>query len=156
MDTLIDPTKYWWSYPVSKDVVVEVRCDSSPWRLKQIRSLIAQMIRQLNENEKRTIPVDTDRGSADRRFSGPRPFSNTWGWRRAKFGDLRELRIPRSESCALRHPRPWLRKRRGPQSRRSAAFLWPRDAPRCIYRCVKAAAASSFLPTFLHQRASAP
>jgi hypothetical protein len=29
----------------------EVRCDSSPWCLKQVRSLIAQMIRQLNENE---------------------------------------------------------------------------------------------------------
>ena len=43
----------WWSYPVSKDVVVEVRCDSSPWRLKQVRSLIAQMIRQLNENEEK-------------------------------------------------------------------------------------------------------
>jgi DNA-binding transcriptional MerR regulator len=43
----------WWSYPVSKDVVVEVRCDSSPWRLKQVRSLIAQMIRQLNENQEK-------------------------------------------------------------------------------------------------------
>ena len=43
----------WWNYPVSKDVVVEVRCDSSPWRLKQVRSLIAQMIRQLNENDEK-------------------------------------------------------------------------------------------------------
>ena len=43
----------WWNYTVSKDVVVEVRCDSSPWRLKQVRSLIAQMIRQLNENEEK-------------------------------------------------------------------------------------------------------
>jgi DNA-binding transcriptional MerR regulator len=43
----------WWKYPVSKDVVVEVRCDASPWRLKQVRSLIAQMIRQLNENEEK-------------------------------------------------------------------------------------------------------
>ena len=42
----------WWNYPVSKDVVVQVRCDASPWRLKQVRSLIAQMIQQLNENEK--------------------------------------------------------------------------------------------------------
>ena len=53
MDTLIDPTKYWWNYPVSQDVVVEVRCDSSRWSLKQVRSLIAQMIRQLNENEEK-------------------------------------------------------------------------------------------------------
>ena len=43
----------WWSYPVSPDVVVEVRCDASPWRLKQVRSLIAQMIRHLNENEEK-------------------------------------------------------------------------------------------------------
>ena len=41
MDTLIDRTKYGWNYPVSKDVVV------------QVRSLIAQMIRQLNENEEK-------------------------------------------------------------------------------------------------------
>ena len=46
----------WWNYPVSKDVVVEVRCDSSPWRLKQVRSLIAQMIRQLNENDEKDHP----------------------------------------------------------------------------------------------------
>jgi len=46
----------WWSYPVSKDVVVEVRCDASPRRLKQVRSLIAQMIRQLNENEDKDHP----------------------------------------------------------------------------------------------------
>ena len=43
----------WWNYPVSKDVVVQVRCDLSPWRLKQVRSLIAQMIRQLNENKEK-------------------------------------------------------------------------------------------------------
>jgi len=42
----------WWNYPVSRDVMVQVRCDASPWRLKQVRSLIAQMIQQLNENEK--------------------------------------------------------------------------------------------------------
>ena len=53
MDTLIDRTKYWWNYPLGKDVAVEVRCDSSPWRLKQVRSLIAQLIRQLNENEEK-------------------------------------------------------------------------------------------------------
>jgi len=53
MDTLIDPTKYWWNYPVSQDGGVEVRCDSSRWSLKQVRSLIAQMIRQLNENEEK-------------------------------------------------------------------------------------------------------
>ena len=29
---------------------------SSPWRLKQVRSLIAQMIRQLNENEEKDHP----------------------------------------------------------------------------------------------------
>jgi len=46
----------WWSYPVSKDVVVQVRCDSSPWRLKQVRSLIAQMIRQLNVNGEKSHP----------------------------------------------------------------------------------------------------
>ena len=53
MDTLIDPTKYCWNYPVSKDVVVQVHCDSSLWRLKKVRSLIAQMIRQLNGNEEK-------------------------------------------------------------------------------------------------------
>ena len=46
----------WWNYPVSEDVVVEVRCDASPWRLKQVRSLIAQMIQQLNENKEEDHP----------------------------------------------------------------------------------------------------
>ena len=30
--------------------------DSSPWCLKQVRSLIAQMIRQLDENEEKDHP----------------------------------------------------------------------------------------------------
>ena len=64
MDTLIDPTKYWWNYPVSQDGVVEVRCDSSRWSLKQVRSLIAQMIRQPNENALPSDPASRRRDCA--------------------------------------------------------------------------------------------
>jgi DNA-binding transcriptional MerR regulator len=50
-EQVIPQPSAWWNYPVSKDVVVQVCSDSSPWRLKQVRSLIAQMIQQLKENE---------------------------------------------------------------------------------------------------------
>lgn len=32
-----------WQYQVAEDVVVTVRADVSPWRMKQIRSWVAQM-----------------------------------------------------------------------------------------------------------------
>jgi DNA-binding transcriptional MerR regulator len=38
----------WWNYPLSDDVVVQVRCETRPWRLKRVRSLIRQMAAQLN------------------------------------------------------------------------------------------------------------
>jgi DNA-binding transcriptional MerR regulator len=38
----------WWNYPVSDDVVVLVRCETSPWRLKRVRALISEMAAQLN------------------------------------------------------------------------------------------------------------
>jgi len=33
----------WWQYRVAPDVVVQVRGDASPWRLKQIRTRLAEM-----------------------------------------------------------------------------------------------------------------
>ncbi|MEO7651853.1 MAG: MerR family transcriptional regulator, partial [Bryobacteraceae bacterium] len=44
----------WWQYPVSDDVLVWVRADASPWRLKQVRSAVAEMnarLRQADGNE---------------------------------------------------------------------------------------------------------
>ena len=41
----------WWNYPLSGDVVVLVRCETGPWRLKQVRSLIRQMAAQLNSTQ---------------------------------------------------------------------------------------------------------
>jgi DNA-binding transcriptional MerR regulator len=38
----IEPSA-WWQYPVAEDVVVSVRADASPWRLKEIRTYLAQM-----------------------------------------------------------------------------------------------------------------
>jgi DNA-binding transcriptional MerR regulator len=48
-----DPSA-WWQYPVADDVVVWVRADSSPWRLKQVRSALAEMnarLRQTGDRE---------------------------------------------------------------------------------------------------------
>jgi hypothetical protein len=33
----------WWQYRLAADVVVQVRGDSSPWRLKQIRTQLARL-----------------------------------------------------------------------------------------------------------------
>jgi DNA-binding transcriptional MerR regulator len=33
----------WWQYRVAPDVVVQVRGDVSPWRLKQVRTRLAEM-----------------------------------------------------------------------------------------------------------------
>jgi DNA-binding transcriptional MerR regulator len=41
----------WWNYPLTDDVVVLVRSDAAPWRLKRVRSLITQMAAQLNSEE---------------------------------------------------------------------------------------------------------
>jgi DNA-binding transcriptional MerR regulator len=44
--TLPQPTA-WWNYPLADGVVVQVRADTPPWRLKRVRSLLAQMAAQL-------------------------------------------------------------------------------------------------------------
>lgn len=33
----------WWQYAVAEDVVVSVRADASPWRLRQINAWLAQL-----------------------------------------------------------------------------------------------------------------
>ena len=48
---LVEPTT-WWNYPVAEDVVVLVRTEMRPWRLKRVRSLISQMAAQLRGAEK--------------------------------------------------------------------------------------------------------
>jgi DNA-binding transcriptional MerR regulator len=41
----------WWNYSITDDVVVLVRSDAAPWRLKRVRSLIMQMAAQLTSAE---------------------------------------------------------------------------------------------------------
>ena len=41
----------WWNYPLADGVVVQVRADTPPWRLKRVRSLLTQMAAQLNSEE---------------------------------------------------------------------------------------------------------
>ncbi len=48
---LVQPSA-WWNYPVAEDVVVLVRSEMRPWRLKQVRALISQMAAQLRAGEK--------------------------------------------------------------------------------------------------------
>ncbi len=48
---LVEPSA-WWNYPVAEDVVVLVRSEMRPWRLKRVRSLITQMAAQLRSAEK--------------------------------------------------------------------------------------------------------
>jgi|SRR5581483_7103253 len=41
----------WWHYQVSPDVIVSVRADASPWRLKQVREALAELTARLAEKE---------------------------------------------------------------------------------------------------------
>jgi len=39
----------WWQHPIQDDVIVWVRADASPWRLKQIRAAIDDLASRLRE-----------------------------------------------------------------------------------------------------------
>jgi|ERR1041385_6848836 DNA-binding transcriptional MerR regulator len=41
----------WWHYQVSPDVVVSVRADAGPWRLKQVREGLRELTARLAEKE---------------------------------------------------------------------------------------------------------
>jgi DNA-binding transcriptional MerR regulator len=43
----------WWQYPVAGDVVVWVRAEMSPWRLKQVRKALEHMTAQLDESREK-------------------------------------------------------------------------------------------------------
>jgi len=43
----------WFSYQLTADVIVMVRPDVGPWRLKRVRKLISQMAVQLNSTSPR-------------------------------------------------------------------------------------------------------
>jgi DNA-binding transcriptional MerR regulator len=47
-ETHLPQPSAWWNCPIADDVVVMVRSDAAPWRLKLVRSLITQMAAQLN------------------------------------------------------------------------------------------------------------
>jgi DNA-binding transcriptional MerR regulator len=49
----------WWNYPVAKDVVVMVRAENAPWRLKQIQKAMREFAAQLGpEEEKKDASTD--------------------------------------------------------------------------------------------------
>jgi DNA-binding transcriptional MerR regulator len=41
----------WWQYEISPDVLVSVRADAAPWRLKQVREALQWMTARLAEKE---------------------------------------------------------------------------------------------------------
>jgi len=45
------PPSAWWQYVVAGDVMVWVRGDVSPWRLKQIRAAVDELASHLREAE---------------------------------------------------------------------------------------------------------
>lgn len=40
----------WWRYPLADGVIVHVRADLAPWRVKRIRKALAELAEQLKEN----------------------------------------------------------------------------------------------------------
>ena len=45
------PPVSWWQHVIQDDVMVWVRADASPWRMKQIRAAIDDMTARLNPKE---------------------------------------------------------------------------------------------------------
>ena len=52
-ETAAPPTA-WWQYAIDNDVMVWVRGDVSPWRVKQIRAAVDDMTARLREPESGT------------------------------------------------------------------------------------------------------
>jgi DNA-binding transcriptional MerR regulator len=50
-ETHLSQPSAWWNYHITDDVVVLVRSEAAPWRMKRVRSLIMQMAAQLNSAE---------------------------------------------------------------------------------------------------------
>jgi DNA-binding transcriptional MerR regulator len=46
-----DPPSAWWQHVVQKDVMVWVRVDVSPWRMKQLRRAVDEFASRLREPE---------------------------------------------------------------------------------------------------------
>ena len=43
----------WWNYTLDEDVVMWVRADRSPWRLKQVRRVLDELAARLTAEKKR-------------------------------------------------------------------------------------------------------
>lgn len=42
----------WWNYPVGSDLLVWVRADLSPWRLRQVHKALNQLVNELKNDHK--------------------------------------------------------------------------------------------------------
>ncbi|MEO7719443.1 MAG: helix-turn-helix domain-containing protein [Capsulimonas sp.] len=42
----------WWRYPVAEGVVIEVRADLAPWRLKHIHRVISEAAKALKQEDR--------------------------------------------------------------------------------------------------------
>jgi len=51
----------WWSYVLEEDIVLWVRADASPWRLRQVRNALAQIAAQLGSVSKEEKKNGNDR-----------------------------------------------------------------------------------------------
>jgi hypothetical protein len=47
------PTASWWQYAIDDDVMIWVRTDASPWRMKQIRAAIDDVASRLRANARK-------------------------------------------------------------------------------------------------------
>src|SRR6267154_6137167 len=47
----LDAPTSWWQYAIDDDVIVSVRADMSPWRMKQVRAAIDEMASRLKAPE---------------------------------------------------------------------------------------------------------
>ena len=50
----IEPSGAWWHYTLDEDVVVMVRSDAAPWRLRQIKNALGELKSKLDPKEEKT------------------------------------------------------------------------------------------------------
>lgn len=50
LETAVQPSP-WWQHAIADDVIVWVRADMSPWRMKQIRAAVSDLASRLREPE---------------------------------------------------------------------------------------------------------
>ena len=48
------PPTAWWQHVIADDIIVWVKADAAPWRMRQVRAAVDELARQVAQANKRT------------------------------------------------------------------------------------------------------